>query len=994
MSKIRKVVKSILKKKRGGGVPPEKVFFEGADKAYDAKAPPAIGDGQYVKILDTPTFDAYLRQSDKSILLASRGTALNSWNDLKADAFLLANRLKQTKRYATDVNALRAVVAKYPPEQGYEYYIAGHSLAVAIANQLMRDFPFIRYAVGYNGAFQSFDLQNQLPNIKRLYTDKDFLYNLGGKFFRGVKVIPFQEQTAQGFFGRIKSALTPSGIKGHTINNFKKLYGGAGDEIEEHKGDTESESEESEVSESDSDYSVVNAGNVNQAIAQLNEWLESLLEPDWNVDEMEHNDLAWNAIRDDLVELYMRISEYFRNNNINWEWVVVGDDGEEVVDLQMIEDLENPFEEAPEEMGEEEQFHQEGDDAESDSDESFDSDNGRRMIERKTGEGFNFKGKGSMSKIRKVVKSILQKKKGGCACMEGNGGTPSRPIQTRREYTLADVGDAEKRSLLLNHHKQTSKIRDLKADEVVIPESVFNTIEETPISEMRKFYATEIVEDWGKKKGRGKSVKMPLKSFTKEHKKLIKILEKGSVKERKQEAKEQKAELAKYKGGMRGRRSISRPRDEDRNPLPASRQPVRRGRPLRPPRSPSPVSSPSPSPSPRPRSPPSPALTAIEPENTPPAYRTLRQALFDFYEGFDAHAETLRDRWIRRFESRERGDDMRRNAQYTSEGGFLTFFRGDLERAVLPIHRDMGYALDRGELTRALYSDLAEYNNRLLNDLMTHLGEYNETLVMSANRYLTDMREEDEARARNQAEWDELEAEMSNIPIHPADRVGYDGEEESKEGNGRYTKKSGYIASLITCKNKPMTLSKFKNQSDGFKNYTSKKLGSYPSCDDMDSRWKEYLASLPNARAKATARQRLRYYTSGVEREAISRNDAIKLILDKYQSRPTTNTRGRTNPFVSRYLEAVAPAEEEELPNIRTPATNDKRQIRKNAYNQAHRFLLSKGGASAEEYDRVAKRIYDVIIEQKGLTEGGDYEFKYGVNRYGAVEAGKKKPTP
>ena len=89
----------------------------------------------------------------------------------------------------------------------------------------MRDFPFIKQAVGYNGAFQPADLVSQNPNIKRLYTDKDFLYNLGGKFFRGITVVPMKEKKARGFFGRISSALTPSGIKGHSLNNFKPLYG-------------------------------------------------------------------------------------------------------------------------------------------------------------------------------------------------------------------------------------------------------------------------------------------------------------------------------------------------------------------------------------------------------------------------------------------------------------------------------------------------------------------------------------------------------------------------------------------------------------------------------------------------------------------------------------------------------------------------------------------------------------------------------------------------
>jgi len=221
--KAHSIIHSAYQKK-GGGIPPERAFWKGAKNAYDKVAPDVLGDG-FEKIVDTPTFDAYLRPSDKSILLASRGTNITSWSDLKADAFLVANRLRNTKRYETDAKVLQQIVQQYPPEDGYEYSIAGHSLSVAIANQLMRDFPFIRYAVGYNGAFQPADLAQQKPNIKRLYTDKDFLYNLGGKFFRKVNVVPLQEKKAQGFFARIQSALTPSGIKGHSLDNFKPLYG-------------------------------------------------------------------------------------------------------------------------------------------------------------------------------------------------------------------------------------------------------------------------------------------------------------------------------------------------------------------------------------------------------------------------------------------------------------------------------------------------------------------------------------------------------------------------------------------------------------------------------------------------------------------------------------------------------------------------------------------------------------------------------------------------
>jgi len=212
----------------GSGAPPEKLFYLSAKASYDSKAPDKL-DG-YTKIADTPSLDAYLRPSDKSILIASRGTNISSFNDLKADASLVANNLVNTNRYAEDKNALMKIMEQYPPDL-YEYYLSGHSLAGAIVSQLKRDFPFLKMAVVYNPAFQTKDLTQQPANVRRYYTDKDFLYNLGGKYFRNNIVIPADKEQAQGFFQRIKSALTPSGITGHSLSNFEKVYKGQGKPI-------------------------------------------------------------------------------------------------------------------------------------------------------------------------------------------------------------------------------------------------------------------------------------------------------------------------------------------------------------------------------------------------------------------------------------------------------------------------------------------------------------------------------------------------------------------------------------------------------------------------------------------------------------------------------------------------------------------------------------------------------------------------------------------
>ena len=207
----------------GEGAPPEKVSFLGAYHSYDQTAPERIDS--YRKIMDSPTLDAYLRDSDKSILIASRGTNLTSAKDLSADAQLFLNRLSKTARYQQDKEMLEKVLLQYPPENGYEYYLAGHSLAGAIVQQLKRDFPVLKEAVLYNPAFQRADLSQQPKSVKRIYVDTDFLYNLGGKYFRNKQVIPPDTDKPKSFFERIQNAFVPSGIKGHQMSNFKKLYG-------------------------------------------------------------------------------------------------------------------------------------------------------------------------------------------------------------------------------------------------------------------------------------------------------------------------------------------------------------------------------------------------------------------------------------------------------------------------------------------------------------------------------------------------------------------------------------------------------------------------------------------------------------------------------------------------------------------------------------------------------------------------------------------------
>lgn len=206
----------------GGARPNEGTFYRASVASYDTKAPPVIGELRL--IMDTPTIDAYQAIDDNTILIAVRGTY--SVGDVMADATLGANALRFSPRYRQDLNAVQELLKQRPPAE-FEYYLTGHSLGGAIVRQLKRDFPFFKDAVLYNGAFQPYDLINQQSqSVASRYINTDPLYNLGGRFFANKIVIPPMRQKKQGFFRRFFTFPVRS-IKGHSLENFAQLYGGA-----------------------------------------------------------------------------------------------------------------------------------------------------------------------------------------------------------------------------------------------------------------------------------------------------------------------------------------------------------------------------------------------------------------------------------------------------------------------------------------------------------------------------------------------------------------------------------------------------------------------------------------------------------------------------------------------------------------------------------------------------------------------------------------------
>lgn len=190
--------------------PSDALFFKAAKESYQANPAQSI-DG-FELVVNTATFDAYLNDQTKTLLVSARGTA--DTQDIKADAALALNALPSTSRYQQDRRVMDSIVARYPPSQ-YSYYITGHSLGGAIDNQLKRDYPFIKEAVEFNPAFQPKDLVYRQGGIKRYYTKTDFLYKLGGKFLPNVQTIEP---------ARFTGLTALDSLTGHKLENFSRLF--------------------------------------------------------------------------------------------------------------------------------------------------------------------------------------------------------------------------------------------------------------------------------------------------------------------------------------------------------------------------------------------------------------------------------------------------------------------------------------------------------------------------------------------------------------------------------------------------------------------------------------------------------------------------------------------------------------------------------------------------------------------------------------------------
>ena len=205
----------------------EKEYYIGSVNSYKQK-PTDINQNLKLKY-NSDTFDVYIDEKLKVILITIRGTKPTSMGDLYADYKIAWNNLQASNRFKTDIKRMDEIIKQYKPSQ-YLYFITGHSLGGAIVNEFIRRYPFIKYATTFNGASQPQDIKIQNNDkVKRIYINKDFLYrfNNGYRYDR-LKVLKYNPEQVRSFFDFVKRRFdyTPTMLKAHSLDQpaFRKLY--------------------------------------------------------------------------------------------------------------------------------------------------------------------------------------------------------------------------------------------------------------------------------------------------------------------------------------------------------------------------------------------------------------------------------------------------------------------------------------------------------------------------------------------------------------------------------------------------------------------------------------------------------------------------------------------------------------------------------------------------------------------------------------------------
>jgi len=167
---------------RGGYDPLPYDYFLAAKDVYTSAG--SMFDGFHL-IARSDTAEAWVRQQDRDILVAFRGTY--GTIDISADLNIVSGfNFRKNPRYLKDKEFFKHIRLLYPPTEGWRYYVTGHSLGGAIATAILEDFDDVIHAREYNPALFVDDMPS--PKIDRIYNAKDpiYLYNGGRRFATSV----------------------------------------------------------------------------------------------------------------------------------------------------------------------------------------------------------------------------------------------------------------------------------------------------------------------------------------------------------------------------------------------------------------------------------------------------------------------------------------------------------------------------------------------------------------------------------------------------------------------------------------------------------------------------------------------------------------------------------------------------------------------------------------------------------------------------------------
>lgn len=157
-----------------------------AQSAYKGKTRPQIGP--FHLMYGTPTMKFY--RDDKLIVVSIRGTEDGNGNDMKADALAIMGKLGDSSRFQSDLEILKSVQEKFPPNE-YRYIGVAHSLGAAILDKFLR-MGLIKNGLSYNGLAEPQELKGN-PLHRRVYHKDDPLYSIFGKYIPNIEVVTTDE---------------------------------------------------------------------------------------------------------------------------------------------------------------------------------------------------------------------------------------------------------------------------------------------------------------------------------------------------------------------------------------------------------------------------------------------------------------------------------------------------------------------------------------------------------------------------------------------------------------------------------------------------------------------------------------------------------------------------------------------------------------------------------------------------------------------------------